>query len=967
MERVSRTTRIRQRRKQKENRFLGPLAIGCGVILSLALALSALGAVSMYRGITQELPSPEILPALLEPPSGLLLEPTRFYDRSGTREVFSLANPAAAGATYLEIDPEHPIHIPASLVTATLAASDPATWAEDSGARPGTTGDSHRRIAENLVSNLMLSGEPAGWQRDLRLRLLVDQVQDQFGPEQLMEWFLNSADYGNLAFGADAASRVYFDKPATELTLAESAVLAAVAEAPALNPLDTREEAAARGRLILRQALESGLINTPAFRKAINAKVEFSQANAGRRHPFEAFINLVQRQLEARLGRDHLLQGGLRIRTTIDYDLQIQADCAVQTQINRLKGNNDPILLEDGEPCEAARLIKNLDLADIPVWVEPAGSAVIMDPKTGEVLALAGDPIPGQDPAQLPGRPPGTVIAPYVHLAAYTRGLSPGSQVWDIPANLPEALEGLDSSEWDYQGPVRLRSALANDYLVPTLQLLEQLGPSQVWSSLPQLGFNSLDSPAAIPGFELLLGDGEVTLLEIVHGFSAFSNLGLLIGEESVGPVVSGQAEAIQPVTILQIEDSNGNFIEGAQDKVSRPVISSQLAYLITHSLSDESARWESMGHPNLLEVGRPAAAKIGETEVGRDLWTVGFTPNLLVGTWFGEAAEISVGSNEGSRPPAEIAAGPWHALMQYASANLPPEAWERPPGVSEVEVCDPSGLLPTLICPRIVQEVFLQGNEPVQLDTLYRKYLVNRETGRLATVFTPPELIEEQVYIEIPPTAADWAAGAGIATPPDDYDLIFAPATTAPGLSLESPEMFAYVRGKTPLTGTAAGPGFEYYRIQAGQGLNPQSWIQIGDDVTEEREDEQLGLWDTEGLSGLYAIQLLVVRDDQRVDKITIQVTVDNTPPEVRILSPSTGMEFDFPQVRSSTLQLEVSDDLSLDRVEISLDGQLLATLVEPPYTIPIPINPGSHQMAVTAYDRAGNQAVARASYEVK
>ncbi|HJS29357.1 MAG TPA: Ig-like domain-containing protein, partial [Anaerolineales bacterium] len=595
---------------------------------------------------------------------------------------------------------------------------------------------------------------------------------------------------------------------------------------------------------------------------------------------------------------------------------------------------------------------------------QAGGSAVVMDPKTGEVLALVGK--------MSAGRPPGTLLTPYVHLAAYTHGFGPASLAWDIPSSLPQALGDFGQGSGQYEGPLRLRTALANDYLGPTLELLDLLGPQEVWESLTQLGFSSTRRDS-LNGFDPILGGGEATLLETVHAYSVFSNLGLLVGEER--PVEAGTegAARIHPVTVLEIGDANGNLIRRLDQTASRPVISAQLAYLITHSLSDEAARWRSLGHPNSLEVGRPAAAKIGTTPVGDDIWTVGFSPNLVAGVWIGETAvsdgtePVEVVGDSASRPSAEAATGLWHAVMQFASGNLPVMDWERPAAVSEVEVCDPSGLLPTAICPAIVSEVFLQGNEPTQLDNLYRKYLVNRETGRLATVFTPPELIEERVYMDIPPDAADWASQSGVETPPIDYDLIFTTSQDVPGVSLHAPPMFAYVRGVIPITGTASGLGFDYYRLQYGQGLNPQSWIQIGDDSSSDLEDGQLGVWDTNGLSGLYAVQLLVVRDDQRVDKATIQVTVDNAAPEVRILNPADGQEYPYTPGRSATLQVQVSDDLSLERVEYFLDDRLLASLAEPPYTLPVPFNPGEHTLRVVAYDRAGNRAEDRISFRVE
>jgi hypothetical protein len=211
--------------------------------------------------------------------------------------------------------------------------------------------------------------------------------------------------------------------------------------------------------------------------------------------------------------------------------------------------------------------------------------------------------------------------------------------------------------------------------------------------------------------------------------------------------------------------------------------------------------------------------------------------------------------------------------LMQIASQNLPREGWAIPADVSVMNVCDPSGMLPTADCPNLVSEVFLNGNEPVQADNMYRKYSVNRETGLLATVFTLPQLIEERVYFVVPSDARSWAEGAGLEIPPTNYDVIQSPQVN-PDVNITSPELFTEVSGTVESIGTAAGEEFVSSRVMVGQGLNPQEWIQVAEGnapVT----NGLLATWNTSGLSGLYAVQLQAVKSDQKVDTAIIQVTV--------------------------------------------------------------------------------------------
>jgi membrane carboxypeptidase/penicillin-binding protein PbpC len=385
------------------------------------------------------------------------------------------------------------------------------------------------------------------------------------------------------------------------------------------------------------------------------------------------------------------------------------------------------------------------------------------------------------------------------------------------------------------------------------------------------------------------------------------------------------------------------------------------LAYLLTHILSDETARWPSLGHPNALEIGRPAGVKLGTANGSSDTWALGFTPQLVTAIWAGFATTgdgtvAPASANAEKAIPSSIAAALWHGLTKYATRELPAETWPTPPGISTLTVCDPSGQLPTAECPLTVQEVFTPGSEPTQLDILYRRIQINRETGLLATVFTPPSLIEERVYLIPPPEAAEWARQAGLPTPPETYDLVSAPPTPNPDARFTTPDMFASVGGEVNFTGTASGADFQSYQVQIGQGLNPQQWTVIGEPATAPVTGGTLAAWDTTGLSGLYAVRLLVIRTDQRVDTAILQVTVDNTPPTAEVIYPTAGQSFTYPQDDSVTFQFNAADDLALAQVELFLDNNLLNTFTQPPYAHRWDTVPGEYTLRVRATDRAGN-----------
>jgi DNA-binding transcriptional regulator of glucitol operon len=205
----------------------------------------------------------------------------------------------------------------------------------------------------------------------------------------------------------------------------------------------------------------------------------------------------------------------------------------------------------------------------------------------------------------------------------------------------------------------------------------------------------------------------------------------------------------------------------------------------------------------------------------------------------------------------------------------------------------------------------------------------------------------------------------AGLPTPPNAYDIIYSPPQTSPDSQITSPAMFSDVRGQVSFIGSANGEGFDFYRLQVGQGLNPQQWIQISQDVTQPVKNGLLGTWNTEGLSGLYAVQLLVVHKDQRVETAVSQITVDNQPPVVSILNPGKGQSYS--KNSSIVFQANASDDVTLAKVEFYIDDQLVATLTEPPFTVSRQAKVGTHSLRVRATDMAGNFSEAKLDFIVK
>jgi membrane peptidoglycan carboxypeptidase len=758
----------------------------------------------------------------------------------------------------------------------------------------------------------------------------------------VLEWYLNSASFGHLAYGAEAAARLYLDKSAAELSLAESALLIPLASAPALNPIDSPNAAVERQREALDGMRDLGAITPAEHSAALLVELRLRKQTTVPQSVAGAFTDLALKQLAQRFGRQRLERGGLRIITSLDYALQLELTCLVRTQLRRLEGRSGQESLPDGSACQSARLLPTLSsAATLPAGMSASGA--LLDPRTGEVLALLGDTSLDNSSPFTTAHPPGSLLTPFAAVAAFARGYSPANLVWDLPARATENLPATTNPDGQVHGPLRLRMALANDYLTPLAQMVAQVGPANTWRLASALGLEAL---ADEQNADVFYDGGKSTVVELAQAYSAFANQGSLHGQRLPG------SATIEPITALYVENIDGLALWQVSQAETQAVVSAPLAYLIHNVLSDEQARWPTLGYPNPLEVGRPAGAKVGRTSAGKDVWAAGYLPQRVAVFWLGDPPD----SQRTTALDPRYAAGLWHALIQYTARDLPPQDWTVPAGTSTVQVCDPSGQLPTPACPALVDEIFLNGNEPVSADTLYHVYQINRETGRLATVFTPPGLIDEDVYMLVPPEAHEWAAAAGIPTPPEVYDTIQPPAPSA-DVQITSPASFVYVRGKIMLRGSAAGDNFDSYRLQAGAGLNPQNWLLLGPDGNSPVKNGILGEWDTQGLDGLYALRLLVVRADQTADTATIQVTVDNTPPRARVLYPLPEAVLHLSADRTITFQAEASDSAGIQRLEWLVDGEVAGQNLVAPFSYAWQASIGTHSLAVRAYDLAGNQ----------
>src|SRR5512138_2617617 len=419
--RARRARRLARQRLSESRRRSSLLSVG--IVVSLLLAACIATTAFSYVSLTNNLPSADILPQLLNPPDGLLLQPTRIYDRTRKNVLFTFA-PNDAPRRYIPLSDTNPQHLPKSLAEAVTAVSDPAFWRHPGYTLAGISNpESHPTLAQRLVSDLLLFDEPPSLRRALRERILAAQITAQYGRTQILEWYLNSANFGRYAFGAEAAAQLYFGKSATQLSTAESAILAAVSDSPSLNPYDAPQTALERGRETLKLMQTLKLLSNEATANALGESPLFQIPPPATPQPAAAFINLLLTQLDSQIPLARIERGGLTILSTLDYDLQRKSSCVTAFYAARIAGLPDPLL-----DCEALNFLPALPpLVKVP---DSSTSALITDPRTGQILAAVGETFQAQETPLLAAHPPGSVLDAFTYLTGFTRGLSPASLIW---------------------------------------------------------------------------------------------------------------------------------------------------------------------------------------------------------------------------------------------------------------------------------------------------------------------------------------------------------------------------------------------------------------------------------------------------------------------------------------------------------------------------------------------------------
>ena len=650
-------------------------ALFYGFLVFLLLCFGA------YLQLTRDLPDPN---RLME---RQIAQSTKIYDRAGQTVLYEIHGDEKRTLISLK-------DVPDNLKNATIAIEDKdfykhkgfSLWAISRtiitdillGKRAGGS-----TLTQQFIKNSILTNEKT-FTRKIKEIILAYRLEKKFSKDEILQMYFNEIPYGSTAYGVEAASQRYFGKSAREVNLAEAAVLAAIPQAPSrYSPYGPNKDLLiARQKYILDLMAKYGYITKDQTSETKNAAPIFKTPSDNMIAPH--FVMYIKEMLSEKYGEKTIEQGGLKIYTTLDLYKQKIAEEVIKEQaaINEKK-------------------------------YQAANAALIsLDPKTGQVLAMVGskdyfnNDIDGQVNVTLQPRQPGSSFKPIVYAASFIKGYTPETVLYDVVTNFstdpakPYEPHNYDSKE---HGPVTMRQALAGSLNIPAVKTIYLTGIDNVISLAQNLGYSTLKEKGRF-GLSLVLGGGEVKLLEHTNAFSAFAREGV----------------KRPPAFILKIEDQDGKILEEFKDQAEK-ILSSNVARLINNILSDNSARSYVFGASNFLTLGsRPVAAKTGTTNDYHDAWTIGYTPSIVTGVWVGNNnnKEMKRGA-DGS----VVAAPIWHNYMDRVLGNTPIEYFNAPEA-------------------RITGKPVLDG--AIDPDATVR---IDKFSGYLANEFTPPSAIIEKQF----------------------------------------------------------------------------------------------------------------------------------------------------------------------------------------------------------------------------
>lgn len=842
-------------------------------------------ALYQYYSIAATLPSVEDLRS-----KASQFETTRIQDRNGNT-LYEILDPSAGRRTYVPLEKISPY-----LLAATIAVED-----EDFYAHPGfnplaifrafmqnlrasETVSGASTITQQLARTLLFSPEERGertYMRKVREALLAMEITRRYTKDEILELYLNEIYYGNLAYGVQAASETYFNTSADKLTLAQAAFLAGLPQAPSVYDIFTnREVTLNRLRqvlvLLFQTSREQGCIYVSNNQQPIcvDANTAVAAYTEIENYPFKNpeftiryphWVNYVRSLLEAQFDPQTIYRSGFTVVTTLDPGLQDAAEEIVQQQVAALAGN----LATDG-------------------------ALVAIRPATGEILAMVGsadfynEAIHGQVNMAVSPRQPGSAIKPLTYIAAFEKGWTPATLIWDVPSEFPPSGDPSDprppykpvNYDERFHGPVTVRSALANSYNVPAVKTLQFVGiyddpqvPGEdgLIAMARRLGITTLNREDY--GLSLTLGGGEVTLLELTSAYAALANAGL----------------RVPPVAILRILDYQGNVVYEYQPQSGEQVVRPEHAFLISSILADNEARTPAFGANSVLNLTFPAAVKTGTTNDFRDNWTIGYTPDVAVGVWVGNADNSPMQNTSGLTGAAPI----WAQFIQAAIQRLTgghSSPFVRPAGVVERVICAISGTEPSQWCPNQRSEFFAADQPPLPKGMdLWQRVVIDTWTGLLASpacsAFTAEEVALNvsdpwaKKWIRKDPQGQSWAKQMGFSKP-----VFFTPerACTSddprPILRFVSPKEGETITvSPLEIYGLASATGnFFQYRLEYGWGNDPAKWKLLDKSKEPVEQPGKLFTWEVMDLKpGPVTLRLYLKSDRDTYAEVRLRIVL--------------------------------------------------------------------------------------------
>jgi 1A family penicillin-binding protein len=677
----------RRRARLKKRGVQGLLIIGglgaigiLSVFIFTVLATIQVGT-SVYSAVSQDLPS------VSEINNRQTFKTAQIYDRKGTL-LYEFFAPDGGMRTVVPLS-----EISQQLIDATLAAED-ANFYSNPGfdvrgilrafvqnLQADETVSGASTITQQLVRGVLLDPNEAAQRsmsRKVREALLAYQVTERYSKGQILQLYLNEIYYGNLAYGVEAASLTYFNKRARDLTLAEAALIAGLPQAPATyDPYKNPSAAKERQLYVLEQMARHGFVGEAEAEAARRERLNYTPLKRDLLAPH--WVMYIRDQVEAKYGPRLLYQGGLKIFTTLDLDLQGKLEEVA-------RNNKDTLAVRDGNNT----------------------AIMALNPKTGEVLAMVGSmdyydkEIDGQVNVTVahPGRQPGSSIKPLIYLAAFARDYHPATVIDDVAVTYRDAVGTVwQPKNFDnkFHGKVTARTALGNSLNIPAVKTLEHIGIEGAVELVRKLGISTWTDRSRL-GLSLSLGGAEVLPLELTGAYATLANNG----------------RRIPPVAITKLVDAEGNVLEDYKVPQGEQVADPRAAYMVTSILTDNNARLVTYGPNSMLKTPYPSAVKTGTTDNYRDTWTMGYTPSVVVGVWVGNTDGHPMKEVLSSMSAGKI----WREAMDTTVAylNLPAEQFPRPSGLAEAEICGDTAMRPGQ--PQCYKELFKIEQAPNQART---------------------------------------------------------------------------------------------------------------------------------------------------------------------------------------------------------------------------------------------------------